>query len=96
VAGVVLLVLGVGGAIARPRGAPAWLAPTVAAAVALASGTVGHPGALLRPLAAPIAFLVVAVPLASLLDRLGFFSAAAGVLGRGRHLVLGLWVLVRW
>lgn len=80
---VVLLVVGVAGAIARPRGAPAWLPPTVAAVIALAFGTVAHPGTQLRPLAAPIAFLVVAVPLATLLDRLGFFAAAAEVFGRG-------------
>ena len=90
---VVLLALGVAGAVARPRGAPAWLVPSLAALVALALGTIAHPDDLLRPLAAPIAFLLVAVPLAGLLDRLGFFTAAADVLARGRHLVLGLWVL---
>jgi len=92
-ASVVLLVAGVAGAILRPRGAPAWAAPTLAAAIGLAFGTVAHPDSLLRPLAAPIAFLLVAVPLAALLDRLGFFAAAAEVFGRGRHLALGLWVL---
>jgi len=92
-ASVVLLVVGVAGAIVRPRGAPVWLAPTVAAAAGLALGTAPHPDTLLRPLAAPIAFLLVAVPLAARLDRLGFFVAAAEVFGRGRHLALGLWVL---
>jgi arsenical pump membrane protein len=92
-ASVVLLVVGVAGAIARPRGAPAWLVPTLAAVVGLILGTAAHPDSLLRPLAAPIAFLLVAVPLAALLDRLGFFVAAAEVFGRGRHLALGLWVL---
>jgi arsenical pump membrane protein len=67
--------------------------PTLAAVVAVASGQAAHPGSLLRPLAAPIAFLLAAVPLAVLLDRLGFFEAAAEVVGRGRHLVLGLWIL---
>jgi len=93
VAGVLLLVLGVAGAIIRPRGAPAWLAPVVAAGVALASGAIAAPTHFLRPLAAPVAFLVLAVPMAALLDRLGFFAAVAEVLGRGRHLVLGLWIL---
>ena len=90
---VVLLAFAVAGAIIRPRGAPAWLAPVAAAAVALALGTVAHPDTLLRPLAAPIGFLIVAVPLAGLLDRLGFFAAAAQLAGRGRHLALGLWAL---
>jgi arsenical pump membrane protein len=93
VTSVALLLLGVAGAIARPRGTPAWLAPTVAAVVALALGTVAHPDILLRPLAAPIGFLLAAVPLAALLDRLGFFTAAAQLAGRGRHLVLSLWIL---
>jgi arsenical pump membrane protein len=92
-ASVLLLIAGVAGAIARPRGIPVWLAPTVAAVVALALGTVAHPDTLLRPLAAPIAFLVAAVPLAALLDRIGFFASAAALAGRGRHVVLGLWIL---
>jgi len=90
---VALLVVGVAGAIVRPRGLAPWVTPTIVAAVAVASGTAAHPGTLLRPLAAPIGFLLAAVPLAVLLDRLGFFEAAAKVFGQGRHLVLGLWVL---
>src|SRR2546428_495183 len=65
----------------------------VAAALGLTIGTIPHPETVLRPLGAPIAFLIVAVPLAALLDRLGFFAAGAAVVGRGRHLALGLWVL---
>ncbi|MGH9066577.1 MAG: SLC13 family permease, partial [Acidimicrobiales bacterium] len=34
-----------------------------------------------------------AVPLAVLLDRLGFFESMARLLSRGRHMVAGLWVL---
>lgn len=90
---VALLVVGVAGAIVRPRGLPAWAVPAVAAVVAVVSGAATHPGALLRPLAGPIAFLLAAVPLAGLLDRLGFFAAAAKVFGQSRHLVLGLWIL---
>jgi arsenical pump membrane protein len=90
---VLLLLAGVAGAIMRPRGIPAWVGPTLAAAVAVATGSASHPGSLLRPLAAPIAFLLVAVPLAALLDDLGFFVAAAELLGRGPNLALGLWVL---
>ncbi|GAC1542279.1 MAG: arsenic transport integral membrane protein ArsB [Acidimicrobiales bacterium] len=88
-----LLVIGVSGAIARPRGLPAWAAPTAAAVVAVVVGSAPHPTHLLRPLATPIAFLLVAVPLAALLDEVGFFAAAASLVGRGRHLLLGLWVL---
>ncbi|MCU1353172.1 MAG: Citrate transporter [Acidimicrobiales bacterium] len=88
-----LLVVGVAGAVGRPRGIPAWVVPAACAAVALAAGTLDHPATALRPLAAPLAFLLLAVPLAALLDRLGVFGAAAALCGRGRHLVLGLWVL---
>ena len=77
----------------RPRGVPAWFVPVAAAVVALATDTVPDPASALRPLAAPIAFLLCAVPLATLLERLGFFDAAAHTLGDGRHLALGLWVL---
>ena len=41
-ASIVLLVVGVAGAIARPRGAPAWLVPTLAAAVGLILGAAPH------------------------------------------------------
>jgi len=85
--------LGVAGAIVRPRGAPAWFVPAAAAVVAVIAGTVADPASAVRPLAAPIAFLLCAVPLATLLERLGFFEAAAHTLGHGRHLALGLWVL---
>lgn len=88
---VALLVAGVAGAIARPRGLPAWAAPTAAAAAGWAVGALGHPSASIRPLLSPITFLLAAVPLAALLDRLGFFAAAASVLGRGEHLAAGLW-----
>lgn len=87
-----MLVVGVTGAIIRPRGLPAWAVPSAAAVIALVSGVVADPAVFARPLAAPIAFLLVAVPLAALLERLGFFAAAAALLGRGEHLVLGLWV----
>jgi arsenical pump membrane protein len=45
-----------------------------------------------QPLVKPIAFLLLAVPLAVLLDELGVFSAAAG-LPAGRHLCAGMWVV---
>ena len=90
---VVLLLLGLSGAILRPNGLPAWVAPSAAAVAALLFGTVADPVGVVRPLAAPIAFLLLAVPLAALLDRVGFFAAAAQAVGQGRHLILGLWVL---
>jgi len=48
----------------------------------------------LAELAPALAFLLAAVPLAALLDRLGFFTAAAGRLAGSRGTsVLGLWLL---
>jgi arsenical pump membrane protein len=90
---VALLVIGVAGALGRPWNAPAWLAPSLAAAVALLTGAVHHPAHLVRPLGNPIAFLLVAVPLAALLDHLGFFEAAAAKAGATENLARNLWIL---
>jgi arsenical pump membrane protein len=92
---LVLLLAAVLGAVVRPRGLPAWVAPVVATAVALASTAMTPADALhsLRPLGAPIAFLLAAIPLAVLLDRAGYFRQLAALFGSGRSLVPGLWVL---
>ena len=92
---IVLLGLGVAGAVARPFRAPAWLVPVICAAVDIAAGgiTVHQARRAVGPLAQPVAFLLAAVPLAVLLDRLGFFAAAAGMMsGRGSR-GGGLWIL---
>ncbi|MGH9058736.1 MAG: SLC13 family permease, partial [Acidimicrobiales bacterium] len=91
----VLLGGGVAGALARPRRLPAWVVPVVAVAVALAAGAVRPPAVLgsVRALDTALGFLLAAVPLAVLLDRLGFFESMARLLSRGRHMVAGLWVL---
>jgi arsenical pump membrane protein len=85
----------VAGAVGRPFRAPAWVVPLVAAILDVASGAVST--SLLRssldPLRSPIGFLLAAVPLAVLLDRLGFFTNLAVLLTRGRHGVGGLWIL---
>ncbi len=92
---VVLLLVGVAGAVVRPRGLPAWVGPLAAALVALATGSAGVSVAhgALDELAQPVGFLLAAVPLAVSLDRLGFFEAAATVVTRGRGMVGGLWIL---
>jgi arsenical pump membrane protein len=85
----------VAGVVARPRRLPAWAAPAACAAVALASGAApaAASGRALRALVDPIAFLLAAVPLATLLDKAGVFAAAARRLGTGAGLVPGLWAL---
>lgn len=92
---LVLLGLGVAGALARPFGLPAWVAPVLAAGVevALAMPTPSGAARALRPLAPALGFLLAAVPLAVLLDGLGFFESLAGVVSSGRHLVGWLWAL---
>ena len=92
---VVLLVAGVAGALLRPFRLPAWVTPLVCAAAAIALGAISPTATqhALDPLAEPIAFLLAAVPLAVLLDRVGFFSSLAERLiatGRGAG---SLWVL---
>ncbi len=91
----VLLGVGIVGAVARPRGLPAWVVPTAAALVAIAVGTTDAAGirSAIDPLLAPLAFLLVAVPLAVLLDDLGVFEAAAALAIERRRLVGGLWLL---
>jgi arsenical pump membrane protein len=85
----------VGGAVGRPFHLPAWVVPFVAVLVDVASGAMSPTMVrfALGPLRAPIGFLLAAVPLAVLLDRLGFFTNVAVVLTRGRRGVGGLWVL---
>ncbi|HEY4332467.1 MAG TPA: SLC13 family permease [Ilumatobacteraceae bacterium] len=77
------------------RRVPAWVGPTLLAAIALATRLVPFSAARTasHDLANAIAFLLLAVPLAVLLDETGFFTALAERIESGRHLRLGLWVL---
>jgi arsenical pump membrane protein len=90
-----LLVFGIGGALVRPRALPAWIAPTIAALVALTTGVIdlGQIGDALRPLAPPLAFVAVAVPLAATLDDIGVFDALASIAARSRYVVGLLWIV---
>ena len=92
---VVLLAIGLGGALLRPRGIPAWSLPLAAAAVAVVLGVVDRSDLydVLRPLAAPLAFVLVAVPLAASLDTVGVFHELAALAARSRHVVGALWIL---
>lgn len=94
-AAVALLAVGLAGALTRPRNLPAWSLPMIAAFVAAATGVV-HGSQIhdvLRPLAAPLAFVLVAVPLAASLDQVGVFDELAAVAARSRHVVGALWIL---
>lgn len=92
---LVLLVAAVLGAVLRPFRLPAFVTPVVCSVVALAAGatTLGGVGHDLRPLVDPLAFLLAAIPLAVLLDELGFFHALAERIGARRGLLAWLWVL---
>src|SRR5689334_7715916 len=92
VVAVALLVVGVAGAIGRPWRVPAWVFPVAAALVAMTARVI-DPGAAwdaIEPLAGPIAFLLLAVPLSVLLDELDVFGAAARLIS-GRHAAVGMW-----
>jgi arsenical pump membrane protein len=92
---VVLLAIGLVGALLRPRNIPAWSLPLGAAIIAVLVGVV-HRSQLhdvLRPLAAPLAFVLVAVPLAASLDDVGVFDELAALAARSRHVVGTLWIL---
>lgn len=92
---IVLLGGGVAGALLRPGRVPAWLVPLAAVATAVGAGAVAPAQALrsLRPLGGALGFLLAAVPLAVLLDRLGFFESLSRVLAGSPATVGGLWVL---
>jgi arsenical pump membrane protein len=90
-----LLAAGVAGALVRPFRLPGWLIAVLAVALGLVIGSLGldQAGRELRPLVGALAFVLAAVPLSVLLDRLGFFEQAARLLARGRRTAAGLWVL---
>ncbi len=90
-----LLAIAVLGVFARPARWPVWGTPMLVAVASLVFRQLTIREALDagRPLGPPLLFLLTAVPLAVLLDRLGFFSAVASLFDNGRHLDLGLWVL---
>jgi arsenical pump membrane protein len=91
---VALLGIGVGGALASPGKLPLASIPAAAALASIAAGVVTFRTArgAIDALAQPIAFLLLAVPLAALLDELGVFDAAARV-ASGRRVAPGCWVL---
>jgi arsenical pump membrane protein len=83
-----MLVGGVAGVIIRPFRLPPWCIPSAIALAVIVFGLISVHGArqALDPLVDPIAFLLAAVPLAVMLDQLGFFSTIAERLtstGRG-------------
>jgi arsenical pump membrane protein len=89
------LAAGVVGTVVPVRRVPV---AAVAATVALAAVVVGIVpssafGDALDALAAPLVFLLLAVPLAVGLDGVGFFASVAALVDGGRHLRLGLWGL---
>ena len=91
---IAALALGVAGSVVPVRRIQPPVMVAAIAAVALASGFVPAAalGDALAALAAPLAFLLFAVPLAVVLDELGFFAGVAALVDGGRHLRLGLWV----
>lgn len=93
--GAILLGAGVAGAVTRPGRVPAWLPPAIAVVVAGVVGVVDVHQARrsLDPLVEPLAFLLLAVPLAVMLEELGVFDALASMAARRRHVVGGMWIL---
>lgn len=91
----ILLALGVVALFVRPRSVALWVGPVACAMVGLATTLIRwadvHES--LRLLRGPLLFLLFAVPLAVLLDRIGVFAALAALVDGGRHLVAWLWVL---
>jgi arsenical pump membrane protein len=95
VAAIGLLVLGIAAMFLRPFSMPLWVGPVVAAAVGVLTRVIhwGDASEALHLLTKPLLFLVVAVPLAVVLDRIGVFAALAASVDGGDRLVAGLWWL---
>ncbi|MGE0880497.1 MAG: SLC13 family permease [Acidimicrobiia bacterium] len=96
---IAALVVAIAGVLLRPRNVPAWAVPLLMVTVTFCAGAV-HTADMtdaLDPLRSPLAFLLLAVPLAVMLDRLGFFVALAARYAGGsrppRSLVRVLWIL---
>ena len=92
---VVLLLLGTAGAVRPPARLPTGSVPAVAALLDVVFGVSGprHAPGSLHPLLSPVAFLLSAVPLAVMLDKLGFFSAVASRVARNGAGPGYLWAL---
>lgn len=92
---VALLAFALIGALARPWGIPSWVAPVAGAATALVTGVVDRTqfADALRPLAAPLAFVLIAVPFAASLDDVGVFDELAALAARTRRVVGVCWIL---
>ncbi|MCU1428579.1 MAG: Citrate transporter [Actinomycetia bacterium] len=91
---VALLAVGVAGALRPPGHLPLAAFPVLAALVALMSGSVTAHAArgALDALVEPLAFLLLAVPLAALLDELAVFDTAAQLVA-GKRVAVGCWAL---
>lgn len=94
---LVLLATTVVATLVAERWIAAWVAPLVGAVTGVALGII-DPDAVasaVGDLGAPLAFLMLAVPLSVELDRSGFFASLASRLDAGsdRRMRLGLWIL---
>lgn len=92
---VALLGASVAWVLGRPLRLPAWIGPVVAVGAAVIAGAVAVHVAVgtIAALGDALGFLLAAVPLSVLLDRLGFFEHLARLLSGGRRVGLGLWLL---
>lgn len=93
VATVVLLAAALAGLVAFHR--VGYAVPALLAGVALGAGLLSptQAGHAITPLAAPLAFVLLAVPLAVLLDRLGLFAELARRISATGHVLGACWVL---
>jgi arsenical pump membrane protein len=87
------LAAGVAGSMVAPARVRGWMVASLVALAALLTGivplSVFHDT--VDALGAPLLFLALAVPLAVLLDHIGFFAAVAASVGATRRLRLALW-----
>ncbi|MEO8696270.1 MAG: ArsB/NhaD family transporter [Acidimicrobiales bacterium] len=91
---IILLCVAVVGVLVRPPRWPVWATPTVLVALGLGLTAISYHdvGDALDPLVEPLVFLLLAVPMAIMLDELGFFAAVAARIDNRRRLLLWLWI----
>lgn len=91
---IVLLGAAVAGVLVRRPRWPVWAAPVLMLALGLVLGAFSARAAVdaSDPLVEPLVFLLLAVPMALMLDEIGFFAAVAARIDHGRRLFLWLWI----
>lgn len=92
---ILLLFVAILGASFQIRKIPLWLVPTLCLILAFATSAtrLSELTSTLKLFATPLGFLLSVVPLAVLLDKLGYFKEIGNIISRRKNVEGGLWIL---